>query len=145
MLSKLCHKDTCRCAEGECSGPRRVAGPRLPWGRERPKRAAPGDRVYPCVGGALNRKWVLDRVPLPPPTHPSENCFMHQPDEEITLDGRLDKACEPGVDYGEWGSRREARKRRTHACSGVSGSVKAGVVLAVCGHRGCACVCGEGL
>lgn len=94
--------------------------------------------------GALNRKWVLDRVPLPPPTHPSENCFMHHLDEEITLDGRLDKACEPGVDYGEWGLRREARKRRTHACLCVS-SVKVGVVLAACGDRGCVCVCGEGL
>ncbi|KAF0887297.1 CO3 protein, partial [Crocuta crocuta] len=43
LLSKLCHKDMCRCAE--------------------------------------------------------ENCFMHQVDEKITLDERLDKACEPGVDY----------------------------------------------
>uniref|UniRef100_A0A8C9KJX1 Uncharacterized protein n=1 Tax=Panthera tigris altaica TaxID=74533 RepID=A0A8C9KJX1_PANTA len=43
LLSKLCHKDMCRCAE--------------------------------------------------------ENCFMHPMDEEITLDDRLDKACEPGVDY----------------------------------------------
>nr|XP_020038664.1 complement C3 [Castor canadensis] len=43
MLSKLCHKDMCRCAE--------------------------------------------------------ENCFMHQMDEKITLNERLDKACEPGVDY----------------------------------------------
>ncbi|XP_077632672.1 complement C3 alpha chain-like [Crocuta crocuta] len=31
-----------------------------------------------------------------------ENCFMHQVDEKVTLDDRLDKACEPGVDYGEW-------------------------------------------
>ncbi|XP_039080959.1 complement C3-like [Hyaena hyaena] len=43
LLSKLCHKDMCRCAE--------------------------------------------------------ENCFMHQVDEKVTLDERLDKACEPGVDY----------------------------------------------
>uniref|UniRef100_A0A667ILG0 Complement C3 n=1 Tax=Lynx canadensis TaxID=61383 RepID=A0A667ILG0_LYNCA len=43
LLSKLCHKDMCRCAE--------------------------------------------------------ENCFMHPMDEKITLDERLDKACEPGVDY----------------------------------------------
>ncbi|XP_046951331.1 complement C3-like [Lynx rufus] len=43
LLSKLCHKDMCRCAE--------------------------------------------------------ENCFMHPMDEKITLDDRLDKACEPGVDY----------------------------------------------
>ncbi|XP_078299622.1 complement C3-like isoform X2 [Panthera onca] len=28
-----------------------------------------------------------------------ENCFMHPMDEKITLDDRLDKACEPGVDY----------------------------------------------
>uniref|UniRef100_A0A667IIH8 Complement C3 n=1 Tax=Lynx canadensis TaxID=61383 RepID=A0A667IIH8_LYNCA len=28
-----------------------------------------------------------------------ENCFMHPMDEKITLDERLDKACEPGVDY----------------------------------------------
>ncbi|KAK2504648.1 hypothetical protein MC885_007798, partial [Smutsia gigantea] len=28
-----------------------------------------------------------------------ENCFMHQVDEKVTLDERLDKACEPGVDY----------------------------------------------
>uniref|UniRef100_A0A8C9QDB5 Complement C3 n=1 Tax=Spermophilus dauricus TaxID=99837 RepID=A0A8C9QDB5_SPEDA len=42
MLSKLCHKDLCRCAE--------------------------------------------------------ENCFMQQ-EEEVTLNDRLDKACEPGVDY----------------------------------------------
>jgi hypothetical protein len=26
---------------------------------------------------------------------------MHQMDEKITLNERLDKACEPGVDYGE--------------------------------------------
>nr|XP_031292928.1 complement C3 [Camelus dromedarius] len=43
MLSKLCHKEMCRCAE--------------------------------------------------------ENCFMHHVEEEITLEERLDKACEPGVDY----------------------------------------------
>uniref|UniRef100_A0A4W2D408 Complement C3 n=1 Tax=Bos indicus x Bos taurus TaxID=30522 RepID=A0A4W2D408_BOBOX len=43
MLSKLCHKDTCRCAE--------------------------------------------------------ENCFMHHTEKEVTLEDRLDKACEPGVDY----------------------------------------------
>nr|XP_044609056.1 complement C3-like [Equus asinus] len=43
MLSKLCQKDMCRCAE--------------------------------------------------------ESCFMHQADDEVTLDDRLDKACEPGVDY----------------------------------------------
>ncbi|XP_069915610.1 complement C3 alpha chain [Oryctolagus cuniculus] len=43
MLSKLCHKEMCRCAE--------------------------------------------------------ENCFMQQLDEKITLNDRLDKACEPGVDY----------------------------------------------
>ncbi|KAM9687234.1 complement C3 [Trichechus inunguis] len=43
MLDKLCHKDTCRCAE--------------------------------------------------------ENCFMHHVDDKVTLDERLDKACEPGVDY----------------------------------------------
>ncbi|KAM5239077.1 complement C3 [Ctenodactylus gundi] len=43
MLSKLCHKDMCRCAE--------------------------------------------------------ENCFMHHPDGKVTLDDRLEKACEPGVDY----------------------------------------------
>ncbi|KAG8519037.1 Complement C3, partial [Galemys pyrenaicus] len=42
MLSKLCHKEMCRCAE--------------------------------------------------------ENCFM-QPEGKVTLDDRLDKACEPGVDY----------------------------------------------
>lgn len=28
---------------------------------------------------------------------------MHQVDEKVTLDERLDKACEPGVDYGEGG------------------------------------------
>ncbi|XP_045347710.1 complement C3-like [Leopardus geoffroyi] len=28
-----------------------------------------------------------------------ENCFMHPMDEKTTLDERLDKACEPGVDY----------------------------------------------
>ncbi|XP_007952673.1 complement C3 [Orycteropus afer afer] len=29
-----------------------------------------------------------------------ENCFMHhQEDDKVTLDDRLDKACEPGVDY----------------------------------------------
>ncbi|XP_049732541.1 complement C3-like [Elephas maximus indicus] len=43
MLDKLCHKDTCRCAE--------------------------------------------------------ENCFMHPVSDQVTLDERLDKACEPGVDY----------------------------------------------
>lgn len=43
MLSKLCHKDLCRCAE--------------------------------------------------------ENCFMHRVDDKVTLDDRLEKACEPGVDY----------------------------------------------
>uniref|UniRef100_A0A8C6RY24 Complement C3 n=1 Tax=Nannospalax galili TaxID=1026970 RepID=A0A8C6RY24_NANGA len=43
MLSKLCHKEMCRCAE--------------------------------------------------------ENCFMHHSDEKVTPNGRLDKACEPGVDY----------------------------------------------
>nr|XP_023396481.1 complement C3-like [Loxodonta africana] len=45
MLDKLCHKDTCRCAE--------------------------------------------------------ENCFMRPTSDQVTLDERLDKACEPGVDYGE--------------------------------------------
>ncbi|XP_058513897.1 complement C3-like [Ochotona princeps] len=43
MLSKLCHKDMCRCAE--------------------------------------------------------ENCFLQQPDNKVTENERLDKACEPGVDY----------------------------------------------
>ncbi|XP_004714292.1 complement C3 [Echinops telfairi] len=28
-----------------------------------------------------------------------ENCFMRQADGKVTLDQRLDKACEPGVDY----------------------------------------------
>ncbi|XP_042638258.1 complement C3-like [Orycteropus afer afer] len=28
-----------------------------------------------------------------------QNCFMHQVDDEVTLDDRLDKACEPEVDY----------------------------------------------
>ncbi|TEA33296.1 hypothetical protein DBR06_SOUSAS8010161 [Sousa chinensis] len=45
MLDKLCHKDTCRCAE--------------------------------------------------------ENCFMQHTEDEVTLEDRLDKACEPGVDYGD--------------------------------------------
>uniref|UniRef100_A0A8C4L0F8 Complement C3 n=1 Tax=Equus asinus asinus TaxID=83772 RepID=A0A8C4L0F8_EQUAS len=43
MLSKLCQKDMCRCAE--------------------------------------------------------ESCFMHQADDKVTEEDRLDKACEPGVDY----------------------------------------------
>ena len=83
--------------------------------------------------GALNRKWVFDCVPASPPTHPSENCFMHHTEKAITLEDRLDRACEPGVDYGEWGTGQEARKRCTHACLCVSSSVKAGVVLAACG------------
>uniref|UniRef100_A0A8C2NTT9 Complement C3 n=1 Tax=Capra hircus TaxID=9925 RepID=A0A8C2NTT9_CAPHI len=49
--------------------------------------------------GALNRKWVFDCVPASPPTHPSENCFMHHTEKAITLEDRLDRACEPGVDY----------------------------------------------
>jgi len=28
-----------------------------------------------------------------------ENCFMHHDEEEVTLDDRLERACEPGVDY----------------------------------------------
>ncbi|KAM5230170.1 complement C3-like isoform 2-T2 [Hipposideros larvatus] len=28
-----------------------------------------------------------------------ENCFMHHENEEVTWEDRLDKACEPGVDY----------------------------------------------
>ncbi|XP_052049729.1 complement C3 [Apodemus sylvaticus] len=28
-----------------------------------------------------------------------ENCFMHQSQEKVSLNDRLDKACEPGVDY----------------------------------------------
>uniref|UniRef100_G1Q7J2 Complement C3-like n=1 Tax=Myotis lucifugus TaxID=59463 RepID=G1Q7J2_MYOLU len=28
-----------------------------------------------------------------------ESCFMHQSDDQVTPDDRLDKACEPGVDY----------------------------------------------
>lgn len=28
-----------------------------------------------------------------------ENCFLHQAEDKVTLDDRLDKACEPGVDY----------------------------------------------
>ncbi|XP_049981294.1 complement C3 isoform X1 [Alexandromys fortis] len=28
-----------------------------------------------------------------------ENCFMHQAQEEVSLDERREKACEPGVDY----------------------------------------------
>ncbi|XP_007460640.1 PREDICTED: complement C3 [Lipotes vexillifer] len=43
MLDKLCHRDTCRCAE--------------------------------------------------------ENCFMHHTEDEVTLEDRLERACEPGVDY----------------------------------------------
>ncbi|KAK7798966.1 hypothetical protein U0070_014597 [Myodes glareolus] len=43
LLSKLCHKEMCRCAE--------------------------------------------------------ENCFMHQAQEKVSLNDRLEKACEPGVDY----------------------------------------------
>lgn len=38
---------------------------------------------------------------IPPPTRPTENCFLHQVEDKVTLDDRLDKACEPGVDYGE--------------------------------------------
>lgn len=114
MLSKLCHKDTCRCAEGKCSGARRVAtptGPRLPWGGGLTQEGWTRVPAYPWVVGALNRKWVLDRAPpAPPPTHPSENCFMHHTEKEVTLEDRLDKACEPGVDYGEWGAGREAGK-----------------------------------
>ena len=34
--------------------------------------------------------------------HPAENCFMQQSQEKINLNVRLDKACEPGVDYGEY-------------------------------------------
>lgn len=26
---------------------------------------------------------------------------MHHDEEEVTLDDRLERACEPGVDYGE--------------------------------------------
>ncbi|CAO2640992.1 Complement C3, partial [Lemmus lemmus] len=32
-----------------------------------------------------------------------ENCFMHQAQEKVSLNDRLEKACEPGVDYGECG------------------------------------------
>lgn len=32
--------------------------------------------------------------------HPAENCFMHQADK-VTEEYRLDRACEPGVDYGK--------------------------------------------
>lgn len=28
-----------------------------------------------------------------------ENCFMHQSQDQVSLNERLDKACEPGVDY----------------------------------------------
>lgn len=35
--------------------------------------------------------------------HPAENCFMHQSQDQVSLNERLDKACEPGVDYGEYG------------------------------------------
>lgn len=41
--------------------------------------------------------------PAHPPTHPTENCFMHHTEDEVNLEDRLDKACEPGVDYGESG------------------------------------------
>lgn len=37
--------------------------------------------------------------------HLAENCFMHQSQEKVSLNDRLDKACEPGVDYGEYGGR----------------------------------------
>lgn len=37
----------------------------------------------------------------PLPTHLAENCFMHQAEEKVTPEDRLDKACEPGVDYGK--------------------------------------------
>ncbi|ELK29804.1 Complement C3, partial [Myotis davidii] len=30
-----------------------------------------------------------------------ENCFMHHSEDQVTPDDRVDKACEPGVDYGE--------------------------------------------
>lgn len=39
----------------------------------------------------------------PVPPLPAENCFMHQAQEKVSLNERLEKACEPGVDYGECG------------------------------------------
>lgn len=51
-----------------------------------------------------HRQWVLEgqrdsRACVPP----AENCFMHQAQEKVSLNDRLEKACEPGVDYGECG------------------------------------------
>ena len=37
------------------------------------------------------------------PPAPTENCFMHKAQEKVSLNDRLEKACEPGVDYGECG------------------------------------------
>lgn len=51
---------------------------------------------------------------------------MHPMDEKITLDDRLDKACEPGVDYGEWA--------RARGCLGERHCV----AMAVC-VTGCEC------
>lgn len=33
--------------------------------------------------------------------YPAENCYMHQSKENIAQNERQEKACEPGVDYGE--------------------------------------------
>ena len=61
---------------------------------------------------------------------------MHT-EEEVTLEDRLDRACEPGVDYGESGGG-DGVGRRAHAWLCVSGGVPACVVMATCG---CGCVC----
>ena len=52
---------------------------------------------------------------------------MHT-EEEVTLEDRLDRACEPGVDYGESGGG-DGVGRRAHAWLCVSGGVPACVVM----------------
>lgn len=51
---------------------------------------------------------------------------MQHMEDKVTPEDRLDKACEPGVDYGEEGAGR-------HMCTALS------VSDSVCG---CGCVCG---
>lgn len=60
----------------------------------------------PCYGGACpshngichcHNRPRHDRVPHVP----AENCFMQQKqDVPITVNQRIERACEPGVDYG---------------------------------------------
>lgn len=107
MLSKLCHNEMCRCAEGGYQEGVKGGRGQDTWTQtlhSHGGRAAESltQGTWSRIGVPSGASPSPDRGTQEPVSpHPTENCFMHQAQEEVSEKERLEKACEPGVDYGE--------------------------------------------